>query len=295
MMSRGKQMLEEMGQRVLVCEGAMGSMLTVRGIKYRNTAEINLTHPEVVAEIHRSYQQAGAEVFQTNSFAANNAMLRRAGLEEQAASIQTAAVRIAREAVGPQAYLAAGAGPTGELVEPLGELSRDEAVAIYRQQFEVMLATGMVDFVLLETFEDMGELQTAIRAVREVNPNIVIAATMSFSMAEGRTMMGVSGTEAARQLAAEGVDIIGANCGDLEGLIIAAREMCQAVDRPLMVQANAGQPQLVDGEAVFRGTPQESGQLAAQLIACGVRLMGGCCGTTPDHIREIARAARAIA
>ncbi len=294
-MANGRKMLEEMDNRVLVCEGAMGTMLTARGINYRNTAEVNLTHPEVVAEIHRSYQQAGAEVFQTNSFAANNAMLRRAGLEEQAASIQTAAVRIAREAVGPQAYLAAGAGPTGELVEPLGELSRDEAVAIYRQQFEVMLATGMVDFVLLETFEDMGELQAAIRAVREVDPNIVIAATMSFSMAEGRTMMGVSGTEAARQLAAEGVDIIGANCGDLEGLIIAAREMCQAVDRPLMVQANAGQPQLVDGEAVFRGTPQESGQLAAQLIACGVRLMGGCCGTTPDHIREIARAARAIA
>ncbi len=294
-MARGKQMLEEMDNRVLVCEGAMGTMLTARGIKYRNTAEVNLTHPEVVAEIHRSYQQAGAEVFQTNSFAANSAMLRRAGLDDQAATIQTAAVRIAREAVGQQAYLAAGAGPTGELVEPLGELSRDGAVAVYRQQFEVMLATGMVDFVLLETFEDMGELQAAIRAVREVDPNIVIAATMSFSMAEGRTMMGVDGAEAARQLAAEGVDIIGANCGDLEGLIIAARQMCQAVDRPLMVQANAGQPQLVDGEAVFRGTPQESGQLAAQLIACGVRLMGGCCGTTPDHIREIARAARAIA
>lgn len=294
-MANGRKMLTEMDNRVLVCEGAMGTMLTARGIKYRNTAEVNLTHPEVVAEIHRSYQQAGAEVFQTNSFAANSAMLRRAGLADQAASIQTAAVRIAREAVGQQAYLAAGAGPTGELVEPLGELSRDEAVAIYRQQFEVMLATGMVDFVLLETFEDMGELQAAIRAVREVDPNIVIAATMSFSMAEGRTMMGVSGAEAARQLAAEGVDIIGANCGDLEGLIVAAREMSQAVDRPLMVQANAGQPQLVAGEAVFRGTPQESGRLAAQLIACGVRLVGGCCGTRPDHIREIARAAGAIA
>ncbi len=294
-MARGKQMLGEMDNRVLVCEGVMGTMLTARGINYRNTAEVNLTHPEVVAEIHRSYQQAGAEVFQTNSFAANIAMLRRAGLDDQAASIQTAAVRIAREAVGQQAYLAAGAGPTGELVEPLGELSRDEVVAIYRQQFEVMLATGLVDFVLLETFEDMGELQAAIRAVREVDLNIVIAATMSFSIANGRTMMGVSGTEAARQLAAEGVDIIGANCGDLDGLMVAVREMCQAADRPLMVQANAGQPQLVDGETVFCGTPQESGQLAAQLIACGVRLVGGCCGTTPDHIREIARAAGATA
>ncbi len=294
-MARGKQMLEEMDNRVLVCEGAMGTMLTAKGISYRNTGEANLSHPEVVAEIHHEYQQAGAEVFQTNTFAANLGMLRRAGLDEQAAQIQTAAIHILREAVGQDAYVAAGAGPTGDLIEPLGELSRDEAVAIYRQQFEVMLATGMVDFVLLETFEDMGELQAAIRAVREVDPNIVIAATVSFSMAEGRTMMGVSGTEAARQLVAEGVDIIGANCGDLDGLMVAVREMCQVVDRPLMVQANAGQPQLVDGEAVFRGTPQESGRLAAELIACGVRLVGGCCGTTPDHIREIVRAARATA
>jgi len=292
-MADGKQMLQQIDERVLVCEGAMGTMLTAKGISYRNTAEVNLTHPEVVAEIHHEYQQAGAEVFQTNTFAANLGMLRRAGLAEQAASIQTAAVHILREAVGQDAYVAAGAGPTGELIEPLGELSRDEAVAIYRQQFEVMLATGMVDFVLLETFEDMGELQAAIRGVREVDPNIVIAATISFSMANGRTMMGVSGAEAARQLAAEGMDIIGANCGDLDGLMVAVREMCQVVDRPIMVQANAGQPQLVDGEAVFRGTPQESGQLAAQLIACGVRLVGGCCGTTPDHIREIARAAHA--
>ncbi len=292
-MADGKQMLQQIDERVLVCEGAMGTMLTAKGISYRNTAEVNLTHPEVVAEIHHEYQQAGAEVFQTNTFAANLGMLRRAGLAEQAASIQTAAVHILREAVGQDAYVAAGAGPTGELIEPLGELSRDEAVAIYRQQFEVMLATGMVDFVLLETFEDMGELQAAIRGVREVDPNIVIAATISFSMANGRTMMGVSGADAARQLAAEGVDIIGANCGDLDGLMVAVREMCQVVDRPIMVQANAGQPQLVDGEAVFRGTPQESGQLAAQLIACGVRLVGGCCGTTPDHIREIARAAHA--
>ncbi len=292
-MANGKQMFQQMDERVLVCEGAMGTMLTAKGISYRNTGEVNLTHPEVVAEIHYEYQQAGAEVFQTNTFAANLGMLRRAGLAEQAARIQTAAVHILRETVGQDAYVAAGAGPTGQLLEPLGELSRPEAVAIYRQQFEVMLATGMVDFALLETFEDIGELQAAIAAVREVDPNIVIAATVSFSMANGRTMMGVGGAEAARQLAAEGVDIIGANCGDLEGLMVAVREMRQAVDLPLMAQANAGQPQLVDGEAVFRGTPQESGQLAAQLIACGVRLVGGCCGTTPGHIREIARAARA--
>ena len=294
-MADGKQMLQQMAERVLVCGGAMGTMLTAKGIDYRNTGEVNLTHPEVVAEIHRDYQQAGAEVFQTNTFAANLGMLRRAGLAEQTARIQTAAVRILREAVGQEAYVAAGAGPTGQLIEPLGEMSRPEAVAIYRQQFEVMLATGMVDFVLLETFEDLGELRAAIDAVREVDSEIVVAATVSFSRAEGRTMMGVDGNEAARELAAAGVAIIGANCGDLDGLLTAMRQMRQAVDVPLMAQANAGQAQLVDGKTVFRGTPQESGELAAQLIACGVRLVGGCCGTTPDHIREIARAAHAAA
>ena len=292
-MPNGKQMLHEMDQRVLICGGAMGTMLTAKGISYRNTAEVNLTHPEVVAEIHRSYQQAGAEVFQTNTFAANLGMLRRAGLAEQAARIQTAAVHILREAVGQDAYVAAGAGPTGQLIEPLGELSREEAVAVYRQQFEVMLATAMVDFVLLETFEDLNEMRAAIDAVREVDSEIVVAATVSFSRAEGKTMMGIGGDEAARELAGAGVEIIGANCGDLDGLLAAIRQMRQTVDLPLMAQANAGQPQLVDGEAVYRGTPRESGEMAAQLIACGVRLMGGCCGTTPAHIREIARAARA--
>jgi len=292
-MANGKQMLGEMAERVLVCEGAMGTMLTAKGVDYRNTGEVNLTHPEVVGEIHRDYQQAGAEVFQTNTFAANLGLLRRGGFAEQAARIQTAAVRILREAVGQEAYVAAGAGPTGQLIEPLGELSRQEAVAIYRQQFEVMLATGMVDFVLLETFEDLVELRAAIDAVHEVDSEIVVAATVSFSRAEGRTMMGVDGDEAARELAEAGVEIIGANCGDLDGLLTAIRRMRQAVDLPLMAQPNAGQPQLVDGEAVYRGTPRESGELAAELIACGVRLVGGCCGTTPAHIGEIARAARA--
>ncbi len=272
----------------------MGSMLTAAGIKYRNSSAVNLTHPDVVGDIHRAYQQAGAEVFQTNTFAANLGMLGRAGLAEQAARIQTAAVHILREAVGQDAYVAAGAGPTGQLIEPLGELSREEAVAIYRQQFEVMLATAMVDFVLLETFEDLNEMRAAIDAVREVDSEIVVAATVSFSLAEGKTMMGIGGDEAARELAGAGVEIIGANCGDLDGLLVAIRQMRRTVDLPLMAQANAGQPQLVDGEAVYLGTPRESGEMAAQFVACGVRLVGGCCGTTPAHIREIARAARAV-
>ncbi len=292
-MHSGQRLLQELSQRVLVCEGAMGSMLTAHGVSYRNSSEVNLTHPEVVGDIHRAYQQAGAEVFQTNTFAANLGMLRRAGLADQAASIQSAAIRIVREAVGPDAYVAANAGPTGELLAPLGDLLYDEAVALYRQQFEVMLASRMVDFVLIETFEDLGEVKAAVEAVRTVDPEMVVAVTMSFSMAAGTTMMGITGAEAARELAALGVDIVGANCGHVDGLVAAIRQMSETVNLPLMAQANAGQPQLVAGAPVYGGTPQESGVLAAQLIESGVRLVGGCCGTTLDHIREIARAARA--
>ncbi len=293
-MTRGKQLLAELGERVVVCEGAMGSMLTAKGVKYRNTGEVNLTHPEVVAEIHRGYQEAGAEVFQTNTFAANLGMLRRAGLAERAAQIQVAAIEILREAVGPEAYVAAGGGPTGGLLEPLGDMSYEEAVAIYRQQFEVMLA-GPVDFVLLETFESLEEVAAAIEGVRATGVDIPLAVTMSFSMANGRTSMGTDGATAGRELASQGVDIIGANCGHIDGLLTAIRQMSATVDLPLMAQANAGQPELVNGQAVYQGTPRQSGQLAAEFISAGVRLIGGCCGSTPAHIREIARVARAEA
>jgi 5-methyltetrahydrofolate--homocysteine methyltransferase len=292
-MTDGHKLLRELDERVLVCEGAIGSMLTKRGVSYRNTGEVNLTHPEVVGEIHRDYQKAGAEVFQTNTFAANLNMLTRAGLADQAASIQTAAIRILRDAVGPDAYVAANVGPTGDLVEPLGDLSYADAVAAFQRQLEVMVATRLVDFVLIETFEDLTEVRAAVEAAHRADPDVVVAATMSFSMAGGTTMMGTSGEEAAHELASLGVDIIGANCGHIDGLVAAIHQMSEAVDLPLMAQANAGQPELVDGEAVYQGTPQEAGELAAELIASGVRLIGGCCGTTPDHIREIARAAQA--
>ena len=176
------------------------------------------------------------------------------------------------------------------LLEPLGELSYGEAVAIYRQQFEIMLA-GAVDLVLLETFESLEEVTAALEGVRAAGAEVPIAVTMSFSMPNGRTSMGIDGATAARELAAQGARIIGANCGHIDGLLTAIREMTTVVDVPLMAQANAGQPQLADGRPLYQGSPRESGELAAELISAGVRLIGGCCGTTPQHIREIVRVA----
>ncbi|MBC7288421.1 MAG: homocysteine S-methyltransferase family protein [Armatimonadetes bacterium] len=287
--------LQAARERILVCEGAMGTMLARKGLRLRNTAEANLTHPDVVAEIHREYYEAGARVFQTNTFSANRAALERAGLAEHAGEIQAAAVRIVRQAVGPDTWIAANLGPTGELIEPLGDLTMDEAISVYRLQLEAMVPEG-VDFILAETFEALEEAEAALMAARQVAPDLPVAITMSFSLPNGRTSMGVSGEEAARRLVELGADIIGANCGHPDGLLKAFSEMAEvAGDRVLMAQPNAGVPRLVGGETVFDASPQWIGEMAARLIEAGARIVGGCCGTTPDHVVQIARAATAAA
>ena len=288
----GQGLLERLAQETLICEGAMGSELSARGVVFRNTGEANLTAPEVVAAVHRDYQQAGAQVFQTNTFAANLLMLERAGLAEQAAAMQTAAVRLCREAVGPDGLVGANLGPTGRLLAPLGEVSREEVVACYRHQLEVMLAQS-VDFVLLESFEALEEVEAVLEAVRAVGCTLPVAVTMSFSSPQGRSMMGVDGARAGRELTALGADVVGANCGHPEGLLTAVRAMAEVTDRPLMAQPNAGMPELVAGRTVYRQSPEEFGRFAQALVESGVRLLGGCCGTTPAHIRQLARVARA--
>lgn len=286
--------ITEVAQRqVLVCEGAMGTMLARKGIRVRNTAEANLTHPEAVAEVHREYLEAGAQVFQTNTFAANLPMLERAGLAEQAGQIQSAAVRILREVVGEDGYVGANLGPTGELIQPLGRLSVEETIGIYRQQLEAMIPLG-VDFILAETFEALEEAEAALRAAKEVAPELPVAITLSFSLPNGRTSMGVDGRTAAERLLELGADIVGANCGHPDGLLTAFAEMAEvAAGRVLMAQPNAGVPSIRGDETVWDGTPAWSGRTAARLIELGARIVGGCCGTTPDHIRQVARAANA--
>lgn len=285
-------LLDTLTETVLVCEGAMGSELMARGIKLRNTAEANLSHPETVAEIHRAYQQAGAQVFQTNTFAANPVRLERVGLSQQGPEMWAAAVHICREAVGPEAYVAANLGPTGELLEPLGRLTADEARSSFRRQLEVMLGP-VIDFVLLEGFESLDELGLAVEQVRALDPQIPIAATLCFSVAGGRTSLGVDGAAAAEQLARWEVPIMGANCGTPEALEAGFVAMSQCAGRPLMAQPNAGVPRVVRGRTVWGGSPVEMGELSARLIAGGARIVGGCCGSTPQHILQVARAARA--
>jgi methionine synthase I (cobalamin-dependent) len=287
----GRDILALIAQRPRLTEGAMGTMLAARGLASENTGERNLTHPDAVADIHRSYLAAGTEVFWGNSFAANRRMLERAGLGEHVAEIQRAAICIVREAIGPEYPCGANVGPTGGLLEPYGDMTRDEAVAIYREQIENQLPEGP-DFIVFETFEALEELEAALEAARQVAPDLPRIASVSFSSPNGRTMMGVDGARAAEKLIEWGADVIGTNCGHLEGLKIGVREMVRVADRPVMAEPNAGVPMLVGTETRFEGTPGQSADLAAELLDLGVRLIGGCCGNTPDHIRAMAGVVR---
>lgn len=286
--------LERLATEVLVGDGAMGTMLMAAGAVSRNTSEANLTHPDLVSSAHRAYRRAGAHLLQTNTFAANPIMLKTAGLADQGPQIWSSAVQLCREAAGDDLYVAADLGPTGALLEPLGELSAEEARSSFLRQCEAMLGPS-VDMVLLESFETIEEVELAVSAVRELDPHIPLAVTMSFSVGQGRTSMGVDGGTAAQRLSELAVDILGANCGTPQALETAFAQMSEHTDRPLMAQPNAGLPTVTGGRTVWSGTALESGQMAARLIACGARIVGGCCGTTPDHLLQVARAASAKA
>jgi 5-methyltetrahydrofolate--homocysteine methyltransferase len=282
----GRDILTLLAERPRLLEGPMGTMLARRGLSAKNSGERNLTHPDAVAEIHRQYLAAGAEVFQSNSFAANRHMLERAALAEHTREIQAAAVRLLREAVGADYPIAANLGPTGAVLEPYGDCPRDQAVAVFREQVANQLPEGP-DFLLFQTFEDLAELEAAIEGARQAGAALPLFACVSFSSPNGRTSFGVDGARAAEKLIGLGADVIGANCGHLEGTRIGIREMLRVADRPVMVEPNAGLPVLVAGETRFEGTPQESADFAREMLALGVRLVGGCCGNTPEHIRAM--------
>ncbi|MFA7402470.1 MAG: homocysteine S-methyltransferase family protein [Pelobacteraceae bacterium] len=285
-----KPFREAMQEQVLILDGAMGTMLQERGLQAgQSPEELNLTMPDVVASVHRDYIQAGADIIITNTFGGSRFKLSHYGLENQLAEINSRAVEIARAAAGSKAYVGASIGPTGQFVEPLGEVSFDRMKAAFHEQAEALVSAG-ADLITLETFLDIKECRAAVIAIREVSATIPIIAMLTFED-NGRSVLGTPPEAAAITLAAAGADIVGSNCGlGVDGIYDILCRMRQVTGLPLISQANAGLPQLVGDRTVFPGTPDEMTAYHERMIALGVRIIGGCCGTTPAHIRAMKQA-----
>ncbi|HEY4744048.1 MAG TPA: homocysteine S-methyltransferase family protein [Desulfuromonadaceae bacterium] len=274
-------------EQVLILDGAMGTMLQERGLKAgQSPEELNLTMPDVVASVHRDYIEAGADIIITNTFGGSRFKLAHYGLEGRLTEINARAVEIARAEARGKAYVGASIGPTGQFVEPLGEVSFDAMKAAFREQAKALIDAG-ADLISLETFLDIKECRAAVIAIRELSRDIPVIAMLTFDD-NGRSVLGTPPEAAAITLTAAGADMVGSNCGlGVDGIHDILCRMRTTTPLPLISQANAGLPQLVDGRTVFPGTPQEMTAYHERMIALGVRVIGGCCGTTPAHIRAM--------
>jgi len=256
--------------------------------------ELNLKAPDLVRDVHAAYAKAGAEVLETNTFGASRVKLSQYGLESQVREINHAAARIAREVAGDDHLVAGAVGPLGVRIEPYGPTSDEEAYQAFHEQMTA-LKEGGVDLFLLETFGDLAEISQGIRAARTVDPTMPLIAQMTVGV-DGRTAYGASPDDVARTLDKLDVDIIGLNCSVGPQAILEAIEKMAAVTRKkLSAQPNAGMPRDVGGRSMYMASPEYMASYARHLIQAGAKVIGGCCGTTPDHIRSIVSGVRPLA
>jgi methionine synthase / methylenetetrahydrofolate reductase(NADPH) len=281
--------------QVIVFDGAMGTVLYSRGVFINQCYdELNLRSPDLVRSVHEAYVDAGAEVIETNTFGANRLKLATYGLAGQVLEINRAAGRLARDAAGDSALVAGAVGPLGVRVEPYGPTGLEEARAAFAEQM-LGLREGGVDVFILETFADVPEIEQAIRAAREVDPRIPVIAQMTIA-AECRTPYGVDVEDVARSLDAFGAEIVGLNCSlGPQGILEAIERMAAVTRRKLSAQPNAGMPREVGGRSMYMASPEYMASYARHLVHARARVIGGCCGTTPDHIHAIAEGIRPLA
>jgi 5-methyltetrahydrofolate--homocysteine methyltransferase len=281
----------------IIADGAMGTMLFANGLLFGDPPEVwNLSKPDIVRRIHRGYLDAGSQIIMTNTFGGNRMRLSLHGLESRVAELnQTAAILLRSEvdAAGGAALVAGDIGPSGAILAPTGTLDYDEAVDIFAEQAAALVAGG-VDLIWIETMSDLNEIKAAIEGVRRVSPGIALITTMTFDT-RGYTMMGVSPEQALASLTAWGADAIGGNCGNGPDELVAVVKRMQAAGPtvPLVAKSNAGMPELVDMRAVYRASPEVMADAAVEMHDSGASVIGGCCGTTPEHLAHIAASVRA--
>ena len=266
----------------------LGTELQQRGLPIGACPDAwNLTQPEKVEEVARSYVEAGSRVILTNTFGANRFTLARHGLAEKVAEINRAGVELSRRAAGGRAMVFASVGPSG-LMLMMGQVSEDDLKAAFAEQAQAIAAAG-ADGIAIETMSDVAEAALATAAAHATGLPVVACMTFGSGAKKDRTMMGVTPEQAAEQLTAAGADVIGSNCGQgIAGMVEICRRLHAATDRPIWIKANAGLPEMVDGKTVYRQTPAEFAAYVPQLIEAGTSFIGGCCGTTPEFIRAVA-------
>jgi homocysteine S-methyltransferase len=281
------------GDGVLVFDGAMGTRLYDKGIYInRSYDELNITSPDLVREVHEEYIKAGADIIETNSFGATRHKLQSYGLESRLFELNAAAARIAREAAGDSVYVAGAIGPLGIRIEPFGPTSFDEAKELFKEQVAGLLDGG-VDLFVLETFSELTVIEQAVRAVRELC-DLPIVAQMTIQM-DGNTTFGTTPEAFSAELDKLGADVIGLNCGMGPNHILTALEKMRGVtNRALSAQPNAGLPKDVGGRQFYMGSPEYMATFSRRFVQAGARFVGGCCGTTPTHIKLIADAIRSV-
>lgn len=280
--------------RILISDGATGSNLQQRGLPNGKSGEAwVLENPQAVQQLEEDFIAAGAEILLTCTFGASRIHLQAMGLEAESEQINRTAAALAKKAAGKTgAFVAGSIGPTGQMLDPYGPLAPEAAEAAFAEQAG-WLVDGGVDLLVIETQFDLGEAQAAIRGVRSVTDLPLVC---SFSYDRGtRTMMGVSPTKAAKALNDAGIDLIGINCGrSLEDNLAALKELKTVTPLPIWFKPNAGLPQIDDaGNAIYATTSEQMAAGVPDWIAAGARVIGGCCGTSPDHLAEIARAVQA--
>ena len=276
-----------------VFDGAMGTMLYARGVFInRCYDELNLKDADLIRDIHRKYLKAGAEILETNSFGANRVKLAEYGLDAQVHEINARAAQLAKEVAGQRALVAGAIGPLGIRIEPFGPTSLADARAIFREQVDGLLDGG-ADFILLETFSDLVEIEQALRAVRDAG-DVPVICQMTVQE-NGETAYGTSCGLLAARLDQWGADAIGLNCSvGPHGVLAAIEQMAPVTERALTAQPNAGLPREIHGRKMYMASPDYMAKYAKRLIQAGVKFVGGCCGTTPEHIRAIADAVHAL-
>ena len=278
---------------IQIFDGAIGTMLQNAGMKPGDCPELlNVTNPKLVQKVHRAYFEAGSDIIETNTFGASKIKLAEYGLSDRMEEINRAAVQNVKIASGGKVKVAGAMGPTGGFIQPLGELDFDDVYQNYLEQAKVLAAAG-ADYILIETCIEIQEMRAALLAAKDAC-NLPVICQLSFSE-DGRTVTGTDPQSAAVILSAMGADVIGANCSlGPEQLVPIVRELAENCSCPISIQPNAGMPHLVDGKTVFPMMPEDFGKWAPELVKAGATFIGGCCGTTPEHIRAIKKALEGV-